>query len=242
MSKMKDVAMTTTAIAKTEINNNAPAIQYDNVWLEVAAETGNAFGRLLKFVKGKWEIGDDEVPQGTKFVCHIDQLCRGWTKFKDGEVVDLRLVKVASGDKLPDRDALGDLDKTKWEQDDDGKPKDPWVRQWYLPLTTIDVGDFVTFVTGSNGGDVAIAGLCRAFGHRSDGSLPIIAIKTRSYKHKKYGRIETPDLALVGWHGGGPSTVTTAKPVNQVPPKTGNAAVNHDDMNDEVDEVPFWNR
>jgi hypothetical protein len=36
--------------------------------------------------------------------------------------------------------------------------------------------------------------------------------------------------------------VTTAKPVNQVPPKTGNAAVNHDDMNDEVDEVPFWNR
>jgi hypothetical protein len=133
MSKMKDVAMTTTAIAKTEINNNAPAIQYDNVWLEVAAETGNAFGRLLKFVKGKWEIGDDEVPQGTKFVCHIDQLCRGWTKFKDGEVVDLRLVKVASGDKLPDRDALGDLDKTKWEQDDDGKPKDPWVRQWYLP-------------------------------------------------------------------------------------------------------------
>ena len=38
-----------------------PATTYDNPWLEAAAEAGNPFGKLLKFVKGVWMIGDDEI-------------------------------------------------------------------------------------------------------------------------------------------------------------------------------------
>ena len=71
-----------------------------------------------------------------------------------------------------------------------------------MPLIAIDGSDFVTFVTGSIGGNNAICNLLHVYGHRMhDGLLPIIALKTTSYKSKKYGRIEGPDFPIVGWHG-----------------------------------------
>src|SRR5262249_12348793 len=81
---------------KSEVVNkepNAAVVSYENPWLEAAAETGNELGRLLKFVKGKYETGDDEVPEGTEYVAHIDQLVRGWVKFEDNKVVEQHLAK-----------------------------------------------------------------------------------------------------------------------------------------------------
>ena len=90
------------------------------------------------------------------------------------------------------REELPDNDPEKWtEKDADGQPRDPWVEQWYLPLIGVENGDFVTFVTGSKGGIGAIARpVSHVWPQQRDGLLPIIALKTRSYKHKKYGRIE----------------------------------------------------
>ncbi len=76
--------------------------------------------------------------------------------------------------------------------------------QWFLPLIAVGTGDFLTFVAGSKGGIAAIGNLCRIYGHkRRDSLLPIVALKVRSYKHKQYGRIETPDLPIVGWEDAG---------------------------------------
>ena len=55
----------------------------DNPWLEAASEAGNPFGKLLKFVKGKWTIGDDEIAAGSEYVAHVDQLARGWVRSKN---------------------------------------------------------------------------------------------------------------------------------------------------------------
>ena len=204
-----------------------PATHYENPWLEAAAEGGNDLGKLLKFVKGKWEIGDDVVPGNAEFIAHIDQLARGWIKFEDGKVVDRIIGKIADGFKPPLREELSDNDSASWrEKDADGRPRDPWVIQWFLPLINVESGEVVTFVTGSKGGIAAVADLCRVYGHKKrDGLLPIVALKTRSYKHKQYGRIETPDLPIVGWDG----MTSTAIPVESAP--TGNAA---DDLNDAV--------
>src|SRR6516225_2621873 len=35
---------------------------HDNPWLEAAAEAGSEFGKILKFAKGEWQIGEDTVP------------------------------------------------------------------------------------------------------------------------------------------------------------------------------------
>jgi hypothetical protein len=153
-------------------------------------------------VKGKYELGDDEVPPGTQFVAHIDQLARGWVKFTNGQVADRRIGMVADGYKLPAREELGETDEDQWEKDLTGTPKDPWVQQWYLALTGVETGELVTFVTGSKGGISAIGALCRIYARKYGiGVLPIVALRVRSYKHKMFGRIETPDLEIVGWDG-----------------------------------------
>jgi hypothetical protein len=173
-----------------------------NPFLEAANEAGGEIGLLLKFVKGKYEVGDDEVPLGTQFVAHIDQLARGYVKFLDGQVADRRIGMVADGYKLPPREELGDLDETRWEKDSQGKPRDPWVVQWYLALTRVETGELLTFVTGSKGGISAIGALCRVYARKYGiGVLPIVALRVRSYKHKLFGRIETPDFEIVGWDG-----------------------------------------
>jgi len=214
---------------KSEVVNkepNAAVVSYENPWLEAAAETGNELGRLLKFVKGKYETGDDEVPEGTEYVAHIDQLVRGWVKFEDNKVVEQHLGKVADGFRIPARNELSDTDPEKWAKDGSEKPRDPWVAQWYLPLVNIESGELVTFVTGSKGGIRAIGMLCRVYGRKNrDGLLPIVALKTRSYKHQQYGRIETPDLPIVGWDG-----EPTASPTQ---PRIGDTA---GDLND---QMPF---
>lgn len=222
--------MSTTAATLSEKQQTVlPATHYENPWLEAAAEAGNDLGKLLKFVKGKWEIGDDTVPEATEYIAHIDQVVRGWVCFNDGKVVDRMIGKVADGFRPPLREELGNNDSKNWkETDTDGKPRDPWVAQWFLPLVGVENGDVVTFVTGSKGGIAAVADLCRIYGHKKrNGLLPIVALKTGSYKHKQYGRIETPEFGIVGWGG----AVNPEAAV--ISAHTEKAAVNAD-MDDEI--------
>ena len=180
---------------------NLPAPISSNPWLEAASEAGTDVGRLLKYVKGKYEIDGNEIPLGTEFIAYIDQLARAWNRFDDDKLAEQHIIKIASGQKLPPREELGHQDRAKWEKDSSGKPKDPWCEQWYLPLVRLDNGEVVTYVTGSKGGVGAIGRLCNVYGRRLDGTLPIVALGTRSYKHKEFGRVETPIFEIVGWEG-----------------------------------------
>ena len=63
-------------------NVTTPAVQYDNPWLEAAAEAGSEFGKIIKFVKGEWQIGEDTVAEGTEFIAYIDELARAWIKIR----------------------------------------------------------------------------------------------------------------------------------------------------------------
>ena len=179
----------------------APA-QYDNPWLEAAAEAGSEFGKLLKFNKGEWLIGEDTVSEGTEYIAFIDEVARGWIKFEDKSVTDRRIVKVAAGHP-PKREELGDTDSSQWEIGDDGKPRDPYVFQWLLPMSPVEAeGDLTVYATASKGGIGAIGLLCKVYGRsQRNGLLPIVALKTTSYKHPVYGKVLKPDLPIVGWHG-----------------------------------------
>lgn len=178
-----------------------------NPWLAVAQEDGGGagnIGKLVKFVKGRWQVGDDVLREGSEYVAHIDQLVRGWVKFAGGKVVDRIVGKIADGFQPQPRDRLGDTDPKNWpEKDADGRPRDPWTLQWFLPLVGVETGEVLTFVSSSKGGATAIKELCAVYGRNDrDGLLPIVALKTRAYKHPNYGRIETPDFSIVGWDGG----------------------------------------
>jgi hypothetical protein len=165
----------------------------------VAAKAQEA--RLLKFVKGKWEVGDDELPAGREFVAHVHQLMHGWVKFTDGKVAEQRVGIVSDGFALATRDELGDTDQSQWEKDHAGAPRDPWTCQYYLPLEDAETGELLTFVTGSQGGNSAIGKLTNQFVRKWRNGLPLVRLATSWYKHKNFGRVETPELIVTGWTG-----------------------------------------
>jgi len=53
--------------------------------------TTKSHERLLKFKKSKFYVLDDEVPIGSEFIAHANQLTTGWIKFSGNVVLDRRM-------------------------------------------------------------------------------------------------------------------------------------------------------
>src|SRR5262249_24311263 len=124
---------------------------------DTAAEAaGTIVGIILKFNKGMYYAGTEEVPIGTELVAIATQV--GWIKWQDGKPVELRMR--AANARLPSRESLGDLDKSKWETGSSG-PIDPWKLTRYLQLVDPKSAKDFTFVTSSWGGHDAIRTLAR---------------------------------------------------------------------------------
>jgi hypothetical protein len=184
MGKMKEI---------TTIDTTA------NHFLNAANQAGGS-DPLLKFSKGRYYVGDEEVPiDGQEYVAQMDGAAYGWVKFVDNKKIEERLGRIAAGFVAENREALGDLDKTQWPVDSRNEPRDPWALQWYLGLTNIETGEGFVFTTGSAGGRRAVGNLLRTYGRNSHKGNPIATLGVRSYKHKEYGRIEEPEIKVVGW-------------------------------------------
>lgn len=93
-------------------------------------------GTLLKFSKGDYLAGEEGeiIPHGTQLTANCDEFLAGWIKWQDGKPVEQRMIRVADGFHPPVRTDLGDTDKSLWETDDKGEPKDPWQFTNYLLL------------------------------------------------------------------------------------------------------------
>jgi len=189
--------------------DHLPATECASPWGEIATEHGNQ--TLLKYIKGKWFVGEEEVPLGTRYVAFIDELACGFIKFNEDAAPDVRLGKLKFGnDKLPKRHDCGELDADAWEIGDNGKPVDPWQPIMQLPLSPADsIGELLVFsAIGTGGARSAVADLCGIYDRSPrHGLLPIIALGTRSYKHKKYGTVHVPVFKLDSWHRAGPDPI-----------------------------------
>jgi hypothetical protein len=222
---MNDIEKRKTALPTNEQKNLFE--QYGD-----AATARSIEGTLMKFNKGDFQAGPSndaiEIAIGTRFAAVMDSLSVGWLKWWDGAPVDPHMGLVVKGYQPERRTVLGDLDKSLWETDDDGDPKDPWQFTNYLILRRCDDGEIFTFTTSSKGGLGAIGELCKNYGkqmrQRPD-EWPIIEIGVDSYLHRdrKRGRIKYPVFTIVGWvakdDGGDGAPVTPEKP-NPPAPKT----------------------
>jgi hypothetical protein len=176
--------------------------------------------RLVKFSKGKWFTGDDEMQAAHDFIARPHELMQGWVKFEGGKVTDRREGLVADpGFTLANRDELGDTDPANWERDPAGKPRDPWTLQYFLPLEDLKTGESLTFVTASQGGFAAIGRLMNQFvRNAADKGLPMVRLGTDSYKHKTFGRVEVPEFKVTGWtHSADKLVPPTADMADEIP-------------------------
>jgi len=168
-----------------------------------AAEEDAGFAKLLKFRKGAYFSGEEIVPLGTEFIAHAIGWIKSWIKFVDGEVVERKIYRIAMGERPPEREDLGDLDKDQWPEGIDGQPADPWSLHYLLPLEKISDGDVVIFTTSSIGGRRAVADLCAAYAKRTakraSCGQPIVTLGTAEMPTRKFGKVLRPQFVIVGW-------------------------------------------
>ena len=158
--------MTTTEITTTKnhalatTNDVDPFLTYAD-----AVSPKHILGDLLKFNKGDFLAGEtaETIPVGTKVTVGMDLLLIGWVRWENGKPIEHRMVRVADGQSPQRRAELGDDDRSTWEIDTQGKPRDPWALTQYVPMVD-EAGDIFTFCTTSRGGINALADLSRYHG------------------------------------------------------------------------------
>lgn len=229
MSKIKD-AMT----PGTDLAANKTAIDF----LSAAAEKEAAFDRLLKFNKGVYESGGEEVPLDSQFLAHIATRVKCWIKFVDGAIADKKVYHVARGEEPPEREELDARDETTWPKDKNGKRLDPWVLQNQFPLEDLDSGEILIFVTPSVGGSIAVGDLTKAYvTHVKNGHVgqPIVSLQTKMMPTSDYGDIPRPAFRIVRWDDAATDVPVVAE-TSVAPKKVHSKAEVDDDM---ADEIPF---
>jgi hypothetical protein len=167
-------------------------------------------GTPLKFSKGRWHrgYGTDEKPaDGMTLIADIQGLMVGWRKWQRVgtamKVVDSAIGYVADKFKAPSRNDLDDLDDSKWERGADGSPKDPWSFGFYLTLVDPKDDETYQYTAMSNGARRAVADLIKAFTKQRKkdpaNCVPVVRLMADAYRHRDYGRIDTPKLTIVDW-------------------------------------------
>jgi hypothetical protein len=170
------------------------------------SEEGNlgTIGKVVEFKKGQWYVDGQPVTNGERFVADMRGGYRCVNKWFDGHPVDgtFQLASIASDERLPHRNDLGDLDESRWEEGIDGKARDPWVYGHRQLLKGWDDGDAYTFRTSSWGGKRAMQLLYGAYYNEAKdhpGCYPVVELSQEKVMHKTFGAISEPRFPIIGW-------------------------------------------
>jgi hypothetical protein len=212
--------------------SNLPMIPEEDHIINAAREDAG-FGRILSFAKGEFFLDKQVVQLGSEFRVHW----RGWVKvWINFDVTPIRqmIYRVAYGEVPPNRQALGDLDQTKWKLGLNNQPKDPFVKQYLIPFESLETGEIIAFRTSSWGGRRAVSALCLLCAHKAkmhEPSVPVVRLQTSSFQTTKYGKIQQPEFVVAGWESD-----TGERPEVNVEPGGDEGSSSHKDFED---EVPF---
>lgn len=176
----------------------AVARQSDNVFTMTAAALGSDGGGVIygKFNgnNGDFTYGTNpakELEPGTAVLVDMQQAVRrGWICWKDGSVVDERMVLITQGNP-PREDELPD--KGPYTKKDDG-----WKEQVSIRFKIFETGEEIELKMTSRAGIRGVGALCKAYGaefrdHEPD-SLIVVVLDSKGYtpKDKSYGRKYAP--------------------------------------------------
>jgi hypothetical protein len=166
--------------------------------------TGTFFkfdGKEGKFVRSQ---DDTEIPEGSEYVVIYDQIQAGWVKFAGKGAAPVRKQgAIFNGFVPPDREPLGDNDKSQWEIGLNGKPQDPWQFQILLPLLSTAEDELFVFqtnsITGRRACDAIIRMCARMYSKEPD-FYPVVKLRISGFEHKdpRVGWIKTPAFDRVG--------------------------------------------
>ena len=184
--------------------NDLAVVRNDDGWDDAAAENAERVikGTRLKYSDWKWTKGKEGIEVEKSISLVALATAAGWVKWYGGKPVEYLMRE--PGKRLPERDELGDLDKTKWELGPDGQPKDPWQNTRFVYLVDPTSAEAYTFVTASWGGRQAVNDLAEQIQrvrYRNPGASPLVELHAEPWM-TKFGRKSKPFFKVVGWRGG----------------------------------------
>jgi hypothetical protein len=157
-------------------------------------------GALLKFADdGKWYLAKEmSSMEGARLIPAYTKAA--WVKWSDGKPVECIMRQV--GQRLPDRDELGDLDIGYWETSPDGQPKDCWQNTRFVYfLHPTSYGPPYTFYTSSWDGRMSLSDLALQIiraRHIRPGALPVVELCAAPFPTKLDGKSK-PVFKIVTW-------------------------------------------
>ena len=206
-------------------------------WGDAAAEAGERQirGQLLKFADWRWSVGKEAAPieDGTRLVALATTAM--WVRWEDGKPAEYRMRE--PGRRLPDRDELGHLDESLWEEGPGGgEPQDPWRNTRLVYLVDPKTAEAFTFSTASWGGRSAVTDLgdqiVRMRSVHPD-AVPIVELRSAEMP-TKYGRKSKPLFKIVSWKMADAEQAAPAK--RQITAQQAEQEIARRDMDD---EIPF---
>jgi hypothetical protein len=193
--------LTTTRPASLPVapDNRSPRQRY----LDEVAPSG-IVGRLVKFdgKEGKF-IFVQTISDKEDFVVLADQTFAAWIRFRPDES-PLRVggLLYAPDFELPEREQLGDTDRTRWAIGKfSGEPDDPWKEEMMLVLKRPTTMELLTFATLNKTGRRAVATLLKHYDRlqiSSPGSFPVVRLKLGGYQDSRFGWVLAPNFVVVG--------------------------------------------
>jgi hypothetical protein len=169
-------------------------------------------GAILKYNKGDWEANGN-VMNGTVLTANMIDLCHGWRKWVNAKIVESDIGFIRDGFVPKQRNDLDSFDENERAFNQNGERSDPWVWSYFLRLTD-ENGTAYVWTAGSVGARGAIGTLSKAFAAKR--LNPIIKLRSSSYKHAKFGKVNIPTLEVIGWEDGGAVPALTAPPAAPV--------------------------
>ena len=166
-----------------------------DAFLEAGADFSRSNHPILRLTKGGvWVAGADKTPIAEiQFAANVQGASRGWTCFRDGAVVDEKMVLVSLGRKISPEE-LADHGPY------DGG--DGWHLAVSLQLRSMRTGQECLFKSTSLGGRAAFGELLTTHGLRlasGDSGIPVIELGVSHYTHRRYGLVYEPSFKVVGW-------------------------------------------
>jgi len=183
----------------------ALTIQNGSNYLAKKAQENAPSARFMKYKQGKYFIGNDEVPSGSRFIAAPQSVFEEYLCWEDGEIVDRHTAHVAKGEELPPRESLDRQDPEQWDVHL-GEKSDPWVKTTNLPLFSLEDGDEVVLTSSTKGGTGAIWKLVNQQQNRAGigkpAVVPVIELQTvQRHNRKINGPVNYPVLKPTGWRG-----------------------------------------
>jgi hypothetical protein len=215
-------------------------VSTDDGWSDAAAEASSNIlrGPIVLFADWKWTKGAEatEVPIGTQWVA--TGTAAAWVYWRGGKPDMDKTIVRQPGKVLPDREDLGELDRSLWEKGPDEQPRDPWVNTRYVYFLDPVSVEMLTYTTRSIGGMSAVRSLAdqiqRMRDYSKSNALPVVELGAAEMK-TKFGRKSKPVLKIVRWYQGGTGAANGTPQLSPAPQE-----LKEPSLAEELDdEIPF---